>query len=648
MAYNPDGYRSTPNPYQMGHISPDSKDPYGPPQPPYPSYHETEHLNMPQPQMPPHPSSTSSMDGYAESPRAESTNPGHINDAVNSAVRNANTSAYLSPDVLSQITATVIQQLKATGLDSSNLQGSGPPPVRSQSQQPPYAAADGGARPHSESPPIASQRSGSVPVEKPMSQSFDTNPYVPRAAYAGEPRTNPKPSPDSYSTSRRRESMSSQGSQHTRPKPPDRDTTVMEMTTLERIWGKLFEDGEPTKRLGQFLRGIAMHLIEDYPPGNTLVITTAKLEKFYKDTHVPGDPYPWHLIWDDRTSSVSRLFRDLKISHHLVQEDDLGERPDVPGLTPKGFEKWATILILANPNREYERLQKALVNMPISNPDDKRERFPKEIPRRLFPETPDIGLREEAEQYIMERCGVDLPHITDEEREEARPKTASRSPEPAVDSSGRARSYERGRPPPAAAAAAAASSSAVIDDDDPTPFVSIERERKPYSAQPGGGKKYEDLPHHSRSSASSFSTARPSDLPRASDISGTKPVPPYDYDSRYGRAGPGHGHGHGPSSRRYSRRSRSSSRGMNPPRAGDYRHSEGDLLNRDNVPRYEGVSAADLYTESPTSIFPDTDDIRHGHRDHRDSARGPRPDEYHRGMLGGHGGGPVHEYKKYY
>jgi hypothetical protein len=35
----------------------------------------------------------------------------------------------------------------------------------------------------------------------------------------------------------------------------------MEMTTLEKIWGKLFVDGKPTKRLGQFLRGIAMHLV---------------------------------------------------------------------------------------------------------------------------------------------------------------------------------------------------------------------------------------------------------------------------------------------------------------------------------------------------------------------------------------------------
>jgi len=86
----------------------------------------------------------------------------------------------------------------------------------------------------------------------------------------------------------------------------------MEVSTLERIWGKLFEDGKPTKRLGQFLRGIAMHLvglitardpctyvanlffkIEDYPPGNTLVIVPDKLQKFYSDTSVSWDTYPW-------------------------------------------------------------------------------------------------------------------------------------------------------------------------------------------------------------------------------------------------------------------------------------------------------------------------------------------------------------------
>jgi predicted phosphohydrolase len=46
-----------------------------------------------------------------------------------------------------------------------------------------------------------------------------------------------------------------------RPKPPSRETTLTEMTTLEKIWGKLFEEGRPTKRLGQLLRGIAVHLV---------------------------------------------------------------------------------------------------------------------------------------------------------------------------------------------------------------------------------------------------------------------------------------------------------------------------------------------------------------------------------------------------
>ena len=35
-----------------------------------------------------------------------------------------------------------------------------------------------------------------------------------------------------------------------------------EGTTLENIWGSLFDkDGEPTARLGQLLRGLAMHIV---------------------------------------------------------------------------------------------------------------------------------------------------------------------------------------------------------------------------------------------------------------------------------------------------------------------------------------------------------------------------------------------------
>ena len=39
-------------------------------------------------------------------------------------------------------------------------------------------------------------------------------------------------------------------------------TTASDTTTLEKIWQPLFdENGEPTERLGQFLRGLAIHIV---------------------------------------------------------------------------------------------------------------------------------------------------------------------------------------------------------------------------------------------------------------------------------------------------------------------------------------------------------------------------------------------------
>ncbi|KAJ5540961.1 hypothetical protein N7494_006037 [Penicillium frequentans] len=656
MAY--DGYQPPPNSGFQGNMNTDSNDIHGyTPTPPYPSYYESDHITMPQPQMPPASSAPPPQNyEYPEPPRPGNNTNGHINDAVNSAVyNNANSNSYLSPEVLSQITSTVIQQLKASGM--SDLQSPSqttptqfppqPPPrpqSQSQAQQPWMAPPnDLPLRPQSESPTAPlHQRSGSIPPPSAMSSSFETPKPQPQpqpySGYSSDTRSNPKTSPEPMP---RRTSMSSQGSVRadTRPKPPDRDTTVMEMTTLERIWGKLFEDDKPTARLGQFLRGIAMHLIEDYPPGNTLVIVPQKLQKFYKDTDVSPDAYPWHDIFDDHTSSISRLFREVKAEHHLVQTDDLTERPDIPGLTPKGFEKWATLMILAHPDREYERLQKAVLNMPISNPDDKKERFPKEIPRRLFPEVADLKLREATELHIMKHCGVDLPRITDEERSRAnRPKASppvgsgrsSGVNSPRNASKERSRSYERGRPPPSAS-----SSTAVLDDEDESiPPAPIERERKPYSANPGGGKVYDEL-GNTRSHRDSFTT-RPSDIPPASSShrvsASTKPRSP-TRDSLYAQRS-----GSGPApyprhSKRHSRSSRSSSRSMD-----GYRHSESDLLGRDHTPRYGNASTNDIYME-PTAMSTEAEDSRY-HGSHRNS----RTDEdYYRGLLGGQGGAP-----KYY
>ena len=44
--------------------------------------------------------------------------------------------------------------------------------------------------------------------------------------------------------------------------PPGRTFSTMELSTVDQKWGRLFDnDGLPTPRLGQFLRGLANHIV---------------------------------------------------------------------------------------------------------------------------------------------------------------------------------------------------------------------------------------------------------------------------------------------------------------------------------------------------------------------------------------------------
>ena len=298
-------------------------------------------------------------------------------------------------------------------------------------------------------------------------------------------------------------------------------------------------------------------------------------------------------------------------------------------------------MILANPGREYDRLAKAVRNMPINNPDDLKERFPKEIPRRLFPEIGDIEIREDVEDRIMVHCGVDLPYITPEERNQtsARPvrsSTATTSP------GERTRSYERGRPPTASVPRSAVvprPASAVTDDEDEEDdeddegdegdetitSVPIERERKPYSNNPGIGKVYDEPVHSHTHSHSSHNGSTSGQAP-------TYRVPEsYDRDPQYSRSGSGHS--------RYSHDPRSSSHHRTG--SGDYRHSDSELHGRDHSARHSGLSAHDLsYNESPAANL--TEDEVRRYRPSRGN-----DEEYYRGS-----GASVprydQKYEKYY
>jgi hypothetical protein len=91
-------------------------------------------------------------------------------------------------------------------------------------------------------------------------------------------------------------------------------------------------------------------------------------------------------IFDLPKPQLSALYSALSCSHHLISSSSAPfETPHLPALTPQGFETWATLFILASPDHEFHRLAAAVREWPICNADDRRDRLPKELSRRLFP-----------------------------------------------------------------------------------------------------------------------------------------------------------------------------------------------------------------------------------------------------------------------
>jgi hypothetical protein len=175
------------------------------------------------------------------------------------------------------------------------------------------------------------------------------------------------------------------------------------------------------------------------------------------------------------SASISVMFRRLKCQHHLVQTQ-LHEVPNVPGLTPAGFEAFMTCLIQAHPDLEFERLSKAVMNMPISNADYKSERFPKELSRRLLP----LQSNPIAEQCLIASMAHEAGLLQLRNSNAMPPPPTSAPPQQST-------FQERERKP------YSQSSFTEADEDDVSDFVPsvpIERERKPYSGKEGTGKVF--------------------------------------------------------------------------------------------------------------------------------------------------------------
>lgn len=173
---------------------------------------------------------------------------------------------------------------------------------------------------------------------------------------------------------------------------PEVSSGGSQMSAVDLKWGTLFDgNGEPTRRLGEFLRGIANYLIAEYTPTNSLVITPDKLYTFYVKYKVESDFLPYDEIFNLRQrdyAALERLYQDLGCSYHLVQGRP-NSTPRIPALTPSGFQHWMVRQIQTYPDQEAIRLHRIVDGLPITADgpllDGKQERLPRQLSRHLLP-----------------------------------------------------------------------------------------------------------------------------------------------------------------------------------------------------------------------------------------------------------------------
>ncbi|TVY56831.1 hypothetical protein LCER1_G002325 [Lachnellula cervina] len=293
---------------------------------------------------------------------------------------------------------------------------------------------------------------------------------------------------------------------------------TLELSTIDLKWGTLFSsEGIPTKRLGQFLRGLANHMIEEYYPKKSIVVTPAKMVKYYTDYALENEPHPLLSIFRAQSNeTISHLYRDLGCEHFLVQEDPKA-RPVIPALTPLGFAQWMTINILSYPEEESSRLERVVLAMPIDadgeDIDGKPERLPKQISRHLLPERADRESRDILKDAISDfledlgtanrrKAAVSPPLSRRSSTSQSRTRPVEIHQAKTLPKSSNVQPIERERKPYGTA------SDSSIEET-----IKIERERQPYSAQPGNGKVYTEKSNHKSSSTRKTSTSRTREQP---------------------------------------------------------------------------------------------------------------------------------------
>ncbi|OAG25176.1 hypothetical protein CC77DRAFT_305321 [Alternaria alternata] len=428
-----------------------------------------------------------------------------LKSAIGHAFEKSDAARVVDPDLIAQITEqvkkSVLDEIKSSGMaGTTHAQAV---PVSPQQWSPPSPMSTSNSIPPRDvyTPPSPKR------TDFPGQPSPERDPLYRDPLLDGNNSDIPTPRPErSAPVERERPSV--------RPGLAPRMMTE-DYTPIEKMWQRLFEaDGQPLPRLGQLLRGLALHLIEDYEPKHSLVISPAKMLKFYEEVKLKDEIYPWSTIFGEVSySALSKIYRDMRCQHHLIQEHP-AEAPYIPALTPAGFQEWMTTMIQAYPDTEYDRLVKAILDMPISNADDRKERFPKELPRRMFPTVENL--------HAQQRCAAALSSegVGPLRRAPTFPPPPPKTAPPSGPKLERERSPYSGKPEVRPFD---------FEDEPMSTSVPIERERKPYSAAPGGGKSYTD-----DMSSSTYSDGAANERRRrAQSSAGQGPFAPPPPDAHY-------------------------------------------------------------------------------------------------------------------
>lgn len=184
--------------------------------------------------------------------------------------------------------------------------------------------------------------------------------------------------------------------------------------------GVLFDDeGQPTGLCSQLFESLARHLSAELPPKGGLVMTPAKMATFYERYFVDPEPIPriaalFRADHDAAYAGLEKVYEVLGCEYHLVRDSSTPKsRPKLPALTPAGYSEFMTIALLAFPDEEFRRLQRAtsdipILTNPIPSPGDVGQ-LPTELIRSLFPARHDVEAKKAYESTLAELSKCLLP-----------------------------------------------------------------------------------------------------------------------------------------------------------------------------------------------------------------------------------------------